>query len=127
MANKTQRDSLRSKLLSTHKPESRLITLFGAEIELRQPQLQDVMKARETEDPADRAADMIIRYAYVPGTNERVFEEADKDTIVQWPFGGEFMELQKALTSLTGIDMDAAEAEVRQDPLDNKSSDSPSS
>lgn len=119
MANsQSVRDQMRSKLLKTHKPNSRLITLFGVEVELRQPKLSDVMRASETEDAAERAADMIVRYAYVPGTDERVFEEQDKDTIMGWPFGGDFVELQKALTGLTGIDMGQAEAELRQDPLE---------
>lgn len=123
----SSRDQLRSQLLKSHKPESRLITLYGVEVELRQPTLRDVMQARDTEDPAERAADMIIRYAYVPGTNEPVFEPADKATIMQWPFGNDFVKLQKALTDLTGVDMDETEKELRLDPLESESSDSASS
>lgn len=123
----SNRDALRSKLLTSHKPKSKLVKVFGAEIELRQPRLGVVMKTREMEDPAERVASMIIQYAYVPGTDELVFEEGDQATITQWPFGQDLIELQQAITSLTGLDLDNAEKELRQDPLDGDSSGSASS
>ncbi len=117
------RDEIRSALLSTHQPRSEKVTLFGQEIELRQPTLQDVMKAQDTSDPAERAADMIIQYAYVPGTDERIFDEGDRQTILRWPFGPEFTELQQAITRLTNVNLDEHEHELRSDPLDSESTD----
>jgi hypothetical protein len=89
------------------------------------------MRAQETEDPAERVADMIIHYAYVPGTDEKIFEPGDRDTIIQWPFGEDLQLLQGAITELTGVNMDKAEKqsanELRQDPLESESSGSASS
>ena len=115
------RDELRTLLLgSKHESESKLITLWGIEIELRQASLKDVLKASDTDDAETNAVNMVIRYAYVPGTNERIFEPADKDVILSWPFGEDMQKLQKIVGELTGIteeDLEAAKAEMKDNPL----------
>jgi len=111
------RDQLRAALISnTPEAESIAVTLFGVEIDLRQPSLASIMKAREQGDAATRAVDMIIEYAYVPGTDEHIFEDTDRDRILKWPFGKDLTVLNKAVADLTGVDLDAAEAAL-QDPL----------
>ncbi len=117
-ATESPRDKLRATLLGDAAlPEFELITIFGGEIELRQPSWGAMMAARAVEDDEQRAIGMVIEYAYVPGTNERVFEEGDKEKILQWPFGSAIMDLQMAIARLTGVDIASIEEELAKDPL----------
>ena len=103
-SNKT-RDQLRSQIFSAAKPASKTFTFFGAEIELRQPTMGVIMEAQKIEDRARAAALMVVRYAYVPGTEEKVFDEADVDTILSMPFGKDLRTLNETITELTGVDV----------------------
>ncbi len=113
------RDEIRAVLLGkTPLAKSKLITVFGVEIELRQPTLASIMTTREIEDPKVRATEMIIKYAYVPGTEEYVFENTDREMILRWPFGEDLLLLQQTITDLTGLDIDAAKEDLEENPLD---------
>ncbi len=113
------RNELRDALLgSVPKPESKVIEMFGVDIELRQPSLGAIMKARETGDQATRAVEMIIEYAFVPGTDDHVFDAADSDVIKNWPFGKDLARLNDAVAELTGVDIEAAIEDLKNDPLE---------
>ena len=110
------RDELRTKLLSSHKAKIIPITIFGIDIELHQPSLGDMLNVKEQEDSSERVAGIVIQYAYVPGTDIQIFEEADKVQILKWPFGDDILILQKAVVELTGVDIQAAEKELNDNP-----------
>ena len=111
------RDELRAILIgSTPKGKSKLIEVFGVELELRQPTLAAIMQTRDETDTAQRAVGMIIEYAFVPGTDEHVFEDTDAEFILRWPFGEDLTKINAAIAELTGIDIGAAE-EALVDPL----------
>lgn len=113
------RDELREALLGTPpKPESKVITMFGVELELRQPNLGAIMKTRDEADQTTRAVDMIIEYAFVPGTDDHIFEMTDRDTIMNWPFGPDLARLNAAIAELTGVDIEAVVEGLRNDPLE---------
>jgi len=111
------RDQIRAKVFSKIKPRIIDINVFGVDIELHQPTLKAILEAQDTEDTGTRMAQMIINYAYVPGTTTRVFDEADAPMILTWPFGDDLIRLQKAITLLTGVDVTGAEKEVTESPL----------
>ncbi len=112
------RKALRDRLLGKkHEPKSQLVTLFGEEVEIRQPSLSTMLETRADENNQDAVLNMIIRYSYVPGTDEQLFEEADKDTIRNWPFGEDLLEFQQAIAKLTGVDISAREGELNTNPL----------
>lgn len=115
------RSELRNKLLSRHAPKSEQLNVFGVDIEIRQPTLDAILSAREEADVKTRTVDMIIRYAYVPGTDEPIFENGDRDTILQWPFGSDLVRVQQAITKLTGVDIAEAKQDLKSDPLDEQS------
>lgn len=120
------RDSLRAALLSSknYKPKSVIVKLFGMDVEVKQQTIEEMMKlqAMEGDSPDTAAARMIVRFCYVPGTNERLFEEGDIPTIQQWPFGEDVVRLQQVVAKLQGINVEEAKAEVKADPLDRESS-----
>ncbi len=112
------RDELRGRLLGTKaKPKSELVTLFGEEIELRQPSFGSMLDAREIADTKTRTIEMIVQYAYVPGTDDQVFEDTDRDAILGWPFGEDILEVQNVIARLSGIDIEALEERLLKDPL----------
>lgn len=112
------RDEIRAKLLGkTPLAESKMITLFGMDIELKQPSLEAILRTRDIGDNVTRAVDMIIEYAYVPGTDEHVFESADREMMLRWPFGTDLTKLNEAIAELTGVDIAAALEDMKRDPL----------
>ncbi len=112
------RDQIRTALFAHQKADTRVVSLFGTQIELRQPTLGAILDARETEDERTRTADVFIRYAYVPGTNEKVFQDEDRDQILNWPFTEDLIRVQEVIAELTGVDLRAALKELADDPLD---------
>ena len=117
------REQIRDQLLG-HAPKAstKALTLFGIDVELRQPTLGAILDAQETESNRERSAAMIIQYAFVPGTDERVFEPADREMILKWPFNEDVIALQEAIIELSGVDIEGAEVELSGDPLDEPSS-----
>jgi hypothetical protein len=117
---KMTRAQIRAVLIGEkHKGKSSEIELFGVTIELRQPSLGDILKAREEEDVQRRTTDVFINYSYVPGTDERVFEDTDHAEILKWPFTKDLIKVQEAIADLTGVDLAEAEAEITEDPLED--------
>ncbi len=111
------RDEIRAALLGPKLAKSVDITIFDIPIELRQPSFASIMRARDESDTPKRAADMIVNYAYVPGTDEKVFTEEDIDKILEWPFGDDLTRLNTAIAELTGIDVSGEEELLKEDPL----------
>jgi hypothetical protein len=96
------RKFIRDTMLSA-KPETRNLHIFGCDVEVRQPTLEEVIAYQNSEDKTRAAAGIIQRYVYVPGTGERVFEEADLDRIRRMPFGRDMNVLQEAINDLMGL------------------------
>jgi hypothetical protein len=108
------RDDIRKAIFSADasKRQSIKLNFFGTEIELRQASIMEVqaqIERRATSNGTVSIADYLIDYAYVPGTDEKVFESGDKETIAQLPFNKDMTKLTEAITSLTNIDVKAAE------------------
>jgi hypothetical protein len=97
----SDRKSIRDKIFSA-KPESQLIEAFGTTFELRQPSLAVVLDTQQKEDRKEQVAAMLVQFAYVPGTNEKVFEEGDLDEIINLPFNSDMQKIQNAIADLTG-------------------------
>lgn len=106
------RDEIRAKIFGS-KPKSVLLDdFFGVCIELRQPSLGVALSKRD-ESEENRVYTMLADYAFVPGTNEQVFEAADIEQIKELPFGAEFQQLITQINKLLGIDPKELEAGVK--------------
>lgn len=107
------RDKIRGAIFSSDalKPQTKTIVFFGQTIEIRQPNLRTILSISSGGDRQSAMVDMIIAYAYVPGSDEKVFEEADKDQLLEIPFGKDFSDLQKAITAMTDINFLQGDAE----------------
>ncbi len=107
------RDNIRSKIFSganKHR-KSKVIDFMGEDVEVRQPtvkQVQDLAKEARKED-SDAVLLSIMEYCYVPGTDEKVFDAADKDELLGLPVGDWLNNLNKAIEEMTGVDVSMAE------------------
>jgi hypothetical protein len=109
-AGDSNRVNIRNKIFAA-KPESRPVDFFGTKIELRQPTLGIILEMRANRIE-DSALNMLLTYAYVPGTDEKVFEPADEESLRQLPFGPDMQRLTSAVNELLGMDMGGLEALV---------------
>jgi hypothetical protein len=101
-------DELRTSLFNGVKPDSRIITFFGQQIELRQPTVGEVEDQNRDTTNQRGAADMLVRYAYMPGTNTKIFSIHDVDSLRQLPWGPDFTALTRAIADLSGIQIEEA-------------------
>lgn len=107
------RDEIRSRIFGA-KPKSEIIEdFFGTTLELRQPTLQVALENRNTSEQ-DRVYLMLVDYSFVPGTNDKVFEEEDIDNLRTLPFGAEFQSLIGKVNSLLGIDPAEVAADIQE-------------
>ena len=106
--NTSLRDKLRASVFSPDHGETKLITFRGADVEVRSPSLDAMLTARELakKDRKQAIVRSIINYVYVPGTNEILFEPADEQAILNFPFDKDMLKLQNAINELTGIDLE---------------------
>lgn len=102
------RNDIRGQILGAQVAKTIKCKFFNAEIEVRQPTLGEILQAEETGTKTDQAISMLIKYCYVPGTMDKVFEEADKDVLKTLPFGEDFIRVQKAIAQLTSVNVEDA-------------------
>lgn len=100
------RDDIRTQTLQTRTQMRIAVMLNGASVEMIQPRLDWVVN--RDPDKSINIVDYLIEFARVPGTDEAVFEEADRAVLMQLPFDNDMKEVVKAINSLTGVDTDAA-------------------
>lgn len=105
------RERMRANILGA-KAQSELVIVFGEELELRQPSLGVIMAAK-TEGTTNQVTTMMTGYAYIPGTNEKVFEEGDADAIMELPMGPDMKRFLDAMNKLLGVEVDAKELEAK--------------
>ncbi len=107
------RDGVRADIFSAKNKarKSKVIDLFGSPIEIRQPTVGEISalaKQASADEGAVGLALALIAYAYVPGTNEKIFEDTDKDGILSFPADKWVDDLNKAIAEMTGVDLEEA-------------------
>lgn len=105
MPDQTARTKARNAIFAS-KPQVEIVTWNGQDIELRQPSLGAVLD-RNSED-VDRKvmiAQMLVELAFVPGTNEHVFEEGDIPILIDLPFNADFQAVNAAITRLSNAEV----------------------
>lgn len=103
------RDSIRARILKRRVSTREVIDFFGDKIEMRQPTLADILKIRAASEDGDQNAAVIntlVEYAYIPGTETKIFEIGDAEALLQQPFGDDFVRVTEALGRLTSINFD---------------------
>jgi hypothetical protein len=104
------RNELRARITSSPstRAKRKVISFFDGEVELRQATLQSILEVRgddtdDTEARTNRSVMMLIENMYVPGTDERVFDETDIDFIKGLPMGGDLARAMEVMTQMTSV------------------------
>lgn len=101
------------------KPKTAKVVVFGQEVEIRQASVAEVLSGKAEGELPDRAtafAELLIRFCYVPGTNEKVFDDTDVDVLKTIPLGEDVTGIQDAINKLMGIDIEAALKNLPETP-----------
>jgi len=114
---KPDRKSIRDAIFSSKKPMSKVISFFGQQIELRQPTLEDILSVQSAEDRKAAVIDTLVKYAYVPGTDEHIFEDTDGASIMGLPFGQDMISVTAALEELTSVNFQDGKSTSSSTPL----------
>lgn len=108
------RNDIRAAMFSQErkKAASEEITLFGEKVELRQPTLAQVnrlARASANDTKVPHVVRVLIEYCYIPGTDEKVFEEGDANMLAEMPSGSWLNDFNTALEKLAGVNVKEAE------------------
>jgi hypothetical protein len=98
------RDNIRAGVYKGVTLKREKVTINGAEIEIIQPTVEQVMKSTQELDPAKRVVNGIIAYARIPGTDEKVFDDTDAAALLNLPFSQELTEINLAMSRLMGLE-----------------------
>lgn len=96
------RDKIRTAAFN-QKCRSKIVSYAGVDIEIRQPPVGVVLGREGASDRKALMSHMLINYCYVPGTDEKVFEEADIEALMAVPFNKEWIAINEAIDSLTDL------------------------
>jgi hypothetical protein len=105
------REQIRAAIFTDErrKPKSKLITAFGVSFEIRQPSVGAFLASptdddEEHTDPVSkiRALHLLVNNSYVPGTEEKVFNQEDYAAFVSMPFSNDFVTVITAFNEISG-------------------------
>lgn len=126
-------NSIRDTILAMAKVKTVRVQFYGQEIELRQPTMGELMESQSAPDSEENlttaqksaraSARMLIAYAYVPETGQKLFHQGDVENIMNLPWNDDMVKLQAAMTELTGIKVERGikNSESPQDGLTSTS------
>ena len=107
----SKRDALRSLTVGKSKIfKKEIVTVDGAEIEVRQLSVGERKRVLNRSskngevDPLDFQIWAIISTCYVPGTEEKLFEDTDYNVLSEQPTGGFVDELSKKAVSMLSME-----------------------
>ena len=102
-----KRNEIRAAIFASKKRKSKIVNVFGVDVEIRQPSMGQILDLQAIPTTKDRIVQALMNYCYVPGTNDKIFEPADKDGILNQSYGAEFVQIQEAINELTDLDIEA--------------------
>ena len=108
-------DRIRAAIFAKNVFQTKVVTAFGVEMEIRQPSLGEMLalqKMADTDDPEEHVKAVllsVVKYCYVPGTNDPIFNESDLDLLKNLPFDDNIGVINDAVAKLTDVDVSSAE------------------
>ncbi len=105
-----KRNKLRAQIFKSSNKEIETIEMNGFKIEVHQPTIGEIADLNQDDDTprSETISDTIIKYCYVPGSNEKVFSAEDRDGILNLP-ATILNEFNIKFAKLTKIDLEGAE------------------
>lgn len=89
---KMTRAELRELMFSPEKIVAHRVPLNfnGVDLEWQRPSIQEIQEAQDSGSERNFVVALLISYSYVPGSEEKVFEDGDYATIMQMPYSEEY-------------------------------------
>jgi len=106
----THRDEIRSKFFSTQTAVRLIALSSGFEVEVRQPTVGAQLDLIEQPDQKKRMLRVFVDNVFVPGTNEKVFEEGDYEAMMLIPASGDYQKIMTAMTELMDLNKATTDA-----------------
>ena len=97
------RDQIRSAILNAP-GDTETIDVFGIQVEIRSPKLEELLQYRGAEEDKAIMARAIVNNVYVPGSEQRVFDDADIPELMKTQFSKDMRKLSTAVTRVLGGD-----------------------
>ena len=95
------RDEARAAIFGS-KPKSEITTFNGVKVELREPQVNDVLDFQQNTDRKAGVTRLLVNYVYMP-SGEKLFEEEDAESILALPWNQDFNALQNKIMAMMGV------------------------
>ena len=103
--------SIREAIFNNNRAKCRtkIIDFFGSQIELKQPTIGSILTTRsEAESTQAYVIRCLLDLAFEPGTDKKVFESTDSDSLLSLPFGRDFQAVSRAMEELTDVNFQQA-------------------
>lgn len=126
------KNAIRAKTVGSSKIfKSKLVKFDGIEIEIKEPSVKiwgQILKAVMTIEDGVSKTEMdkyliwsVIHCAFVPGTNERVFEDTDYEALEGFPKSGFVGEFSEIAMDIMNTDAEKSEKNSEKTATDNQS------
>lgn len=90
------RGKLRAKFLAD-KVKKVTVTIDGMDIEVRQMSVGQMLDTISEDDRKKQMARYIVDCCFVPGTDEKIFEEEDLEVLMGMPAGGYYSQIMEQI------------------------------
>ncbi len=107
-ARQQSREEVRASIFAKNKFKRVALTLWGVKVEFQQPTLDRVLNNVASED-SSLLLQLLIDQTFVPGSQEKVFDKADIESLKAMPFDAELNQISQVISDLTGGEVEGAE------------------
>jgi hypothetical protein len=96
--------TVKSRMFSAERRrfKSEIVTFFGEEIEIRQSTIGRMLDRAEDMSNGNALINVLLNYAYLPGTELPMFDDTDVETLKNQPYGADFEGVMAAFNRITG-------------------------
>lgn len=104
-AKASTRDNLRSKMFNSEGSKAKRIPIVvnGIELEFRQPTIGTLNDLVSDNEDKSLAVVALIRFSYIPKTEDKLFDDADYDSIMEFAPTGDIREALNEISKLLGF------------------------
>lgn len=112
------RDAIRAAVMNSSSDDE-IVTAFGVQIAVRPPELRELVQYQDFAQDEHMIARAIVNNCYVPGTNEKVFEETDVEVLSSQRFSTDMRKLNQVINKVLGGN-ESLGREIEDDTKSNK-------
>lgn len=101
------RDQIRAAMFESEHALAKAIPIqyLGADLEWRNPTIRQMQELRDQEDKNFMVL-LLIGYTFIPGTDEKIFEDTDYDRLVDMPIHGDFQKVVNTIAATIDLNVE---------------------